>query len=292
MGVKISDSGNLKEDVNRYVDGKRSNLSIKFRNFCRRNFLAPLFVKMKVLNSCVGASLVYGCETWGMNKVKNAETAYREGLKSALSIRDCTNNEIVYIESDELPLEVRISKQQLKFWTGIQDIVNADPDHYISKLVAIGEGTNYIKYYRNLANTYTDAKSCTNRMKTYHKETWKEKIEIAARADPDSKLGTYLMVNPELKAPVFDKKFEFQRTLITRYRTGSHNLRIEKDRRLPYSNREDRLCSCNLGIQTIKHVITECPLLQSARVNYEIDSLEKGISNDDYLMEMECILGI
>ena len=98
--------------------------------------------------------------------------------------------------------------------------------------------------------------------------------------------------NPELKAPVFDKKFEFQRTLITRYRTGSHNLRIEKDRRLPYSNREDRLCSCNLGIQTIKHVIMECPLLQAARVNYEIDSLEKGISNDDYLMEMECILGI
>ena len=30
LGVKISDSGNLKEDVNRYVDGKRSNLSIKF----------------------------------------------------------------------------------------------------------------------------------------------------------------------------------------------------------------------------------------------------------------------
>ena len=48
LGVKISDSGNLKEDVNRYVEGKRSNLSIKFRNFCRKHFLAPLFVKLKI----------------------------------------------------------------------------------------------------------------------------------------------------------------------------------------------------------------------------------------------------
>ena len=77
LGVKISDTGNLKEDVNRYVESKRSNLSIKFRNFCRMHFLAPLFVKMKVLNSCVSASLVYGCGTWGMSTLKNAETAYR-----------------------------------------------------------------------------------------------------------------------------------------------------------------------------------------------------------------------
>ena len=110
--------------------------------------------------------------------------------------------------------------------------------------------------------------------------------------DPDSKLGTYLLVNPELEAPVFDNKFEFQRTLITRYRTGSHNLRIEKDRRIPNSSREDRLCLCNTGIQTIKHVLVECPMLQTARVKYGVDSVERGISSDDYLMEMECILGI
>ena len=158
--------------------------------------------------------------------------------------------------------------------------------------MAIGDATNYITYYKNLANTYTNTKNCSDTMKNYHKNIIKEKIENAARSDPDSKLGTYSLVNPELKFPVFDKKFEFQRVLITRHRTGSHNLRIEKDRRLPNSNRDDRVCSCNLGIQTIKHVVLECPLLQTVRANYEIDSVEKGVSNDDYLMEMECVLGI
>ena len=103
---------------------------------------------MKVLNSCVGASITYGCETWGMSTSKIAETAFRQGLKSALSVRDCTNNEIVYIESGEWPLEIRIIKQQMKFWTALEEIMSSDREHYIAKLVNIGESTTYIKYYR------------------------------------------------------------------------------------------------------------------------------------------------
>ena len=63
LELKNSYSENLKGDINGYVDGKRSDLSIKFRNICRKNFLDPQFVNMKVLNSCLGPSLVYECET-------------------------------------------------------------------------------------------------------------------------------------------------------------------------------------------------------------------------------------
>ena len=120
----------------------------------------------------------------------------------------------------------------------------------------------------------------------------KEKIVNAALIDPDSKLGTYLLVNPELKTPEYDLKFEFQRVVVTRYRTGSHNLRIEKDRRIPNSKREDRVCGCNMSIQTVKHVFLDCPLLQLTREKYGISSVDSGINNDDFILEMECILGI
>ena len=70
LGVLISDCGNVKEDVLSFVTGKRSNLTVKFGNFCRKNFLAPLQVKMKVLNTCVNASITHGCETWGIARVK------------------------------------------------------------------------------------------------------------------------------------------------------------------------------------------------------------------------------
>ena len=292
LGIKISDTGNLREDVSRYVEAKRNNLSIKFRNFCRRHFLAPLFVKIKVLNSCVSSSLVYACETWGMKTSKIAETAFRQGLKSALSVRDCTNNEIVYAESGEWPLEIRIAKQQMKFWSAIEEIVNTDPDHYITKLVRIGESTDYIKYYRNLMNTHTDVKTCNDSLKRNFKDLLREKFEKAARDDPDSKLGTYLMINPELESPEYKQKIEYQRVLIRRYRTGSHNLRIEKDRRFPNSKREDRVCRCNMGVQTVRHVIMDCPLLQISRQKHGIDNLQSGITNDDFLVEMECTLNI
>ena len=88
-------------DIQLYLREKRSNVTVKYGNVCKTNNLA---------------TLVYGCETWGISKIKSVETIYRQGLKTALPVRDCVDNEIVYIEYGEVPLEIRIAKQQLKFW--------------------------------------------------------------------------------------------------------------------------------------------------------------------------------
>ena len=292
LGIKISDTGCLREDIDRYVKDKRSNVSIKYRNFCRRNFLAPLDIKFKVLNTCASAALLYGCETWGVGRLNNIETAFRQGLKAALSVRESTNNEIIYVESGESPLEVRITKQQIKFWLSILDIAQENPNHYLAKLINAAEATEYVKYYRNLINIYTDSKTCNDTLRDNFKNKFSTKIREAATADVDSKLGTYLAINPTLSKPVYEGKHEFQRVVITRYRTGSHNLRVEKDRRIPYSKREDRICTCNTGIQTIKHVLQECPLLNHIREKYGIVDVQNGVLCDDFLLEMESILNI
>ena len=51
---------------------------------------------------------------------------------------------------------------------------------------------------------------------------------------------------------------EFERVLVTRFRTGSHSLAVELGR---YSNisRENRLCKCGEGVQTVWHVFADCP---------------------------------
>ena len=87
----------------------------------------------------------------------------------------------------------------------------------------IGGSATYIKYYRTLMSTYTDVKTCNETLKRNFLNSTREKIEKAAREDLDSKLGAYLIINPELKPPEYEKKFEFQRVLSTIYRTGSHN---------------------------------------------------------------------
>ena len=56
--------------------------------------------------------------------------------------------------------------------------------------------------------------------------------------------------------------------------------------------REDRLCICNTGVQTIKHVLVDCPLLVASREKYDVVDIDNGIMNENYLLEMEGILGI
>ena len=120
LGVIISDSASIKEDVKSFIHVKRPNISVKFSNFCKTNRNAPLDVKLKVLDTCVASALMYGSETWG-NFSKEADAAYRRGLKIALGVRDSTNTEIVHIETGKFPLHCKIITAQLKFWDYISE---------------------------------------------------------------------------------------------------------------------------------------------------------------------------
>ena len=83
---------------------------------------------------------------------------------------------------------------------------------------------------------------------------------------------------------------EFHRVIVTRYRTGSHNLKIELGRLPPKIDVEERICKCAISIQTLKHCLLECPLLAEARERYQIVDIINGVYNIDYLMEMERLL--
>ena len=289
LGIKISDTGNIDTDIDLNISAKKPNVTIKFGNFCRKNFLAPLDIKIRTLSTCVSASLLYGCEVWGKAKISKLESLHRHGLKAALSIRNNINNEIVYVESGEKPLEVRITKLQLRFWMAIKDIVQTDPDHYISKLVIAAADSQYIKYYDQLLLKYPTVEQCEASLTNQYRTTYEEKIRTAAELDSDSRLGTYLSVNPTLTKPLYEHKLEFQRVLISRYRTGSHNLKIETGR-VPYTPREERWCRCNTGLQTVRHVLLHCPLLNELRIKHAVVDIENGVMNDNFLIEMEKII--
>ena len=118
-------------------------------------------------------------------------------------------------------------------------------------------------------------------------------IRNSNEIDEDSRLGTYFQVNPNFCKPLYDKDIlEFQRVCITRYRTGSHNLMIEKGRMNSAIERNDRHCKCNTGLQTIKHVLLLCPMLHDIRHKYRINDIPSGIYSVDFLLEMERILEI
>ena len=78
LGVLLSDNGIIKDDISQFIKQKRSEILIKFTNFCNKNFLAPLNVKLKVLDTCVASAIIYAAETWASHG-DEAEVVYRSG---------------------------------------------------------------------------------------------------------------------------------------------------------------------------------------------------------------------
>ena len=261
LGVIISDTGMLKEDVKSYVEKKSANVTVKFTNFCRTNNNAPLHVKLDVLDKCVTSSLLYGCETWA-NCSADVEQPYRSGLKIALNVRLNLNNEIVHVETGKFPLCSKVKSLQLKFWLFMTTKYMVDfPESALAKVMKIGMDCNskYLKYYTDLKEEYENPTACKEAIDKKYLEQCKAKMIAKHNQDPDSKLGTYYRVNPTFVHNVMNPQtnMEFERELITRYRTGSHSLAVEIGR---YSNitRENRLCSCGNGVQTVWHIMAEC----------------------------------
>ena len=192
-----------------------------------------------------------------------------------------------------MPLHITINKQQLTFWKSMQSLIADHPRHHIKRLIDLGNETRYINYFKELDDRYGgDPEACINTLTTEFREDMMDQIRRKFGEDEDSRLGTYYIVNPDLCKPEFKDEIEYQRILKTRYRTGSHNLMIEKGRIYSQLDRDERLCKCQTEIQNLKHVMLSCPLLNDIRTKYSVIDIHSGINNVDYILEMEKILEI
>ena len=296
LGIFISDSGSIKQDVKYFLDKKRPNVSIKFLNFCMVNRNAPLSVKLDVLDKYVTSSLLYSAETWGSN-VQDVEFIYRTGVKTALDIRENINNEITYIESNTYPLECKIKSLQLKFWLFLVDYMELHPSSAIAKITKLGIDMNipYIKHYTNLTDKYGNPNDAKTQLQNDFRLKWTSKINDEALKDNESRLGVYSRINPQLQhwIPSPQSIHEIERKVITRCRTGSHSLNIELGR---FSNtpRENRLCKCGSGIQTIWHIFSEYPLTEDRfGINFvDLNDIFQSEHVHQYLLTLTKILKV
>ena len=104
----------------------------------------------------------------------------------------------------------------------------------------------------------------------------------------------------QLDKPMLNKEsnniLEWERILTSRYRCGSHDLRIETGRMAnPTIPRDERLCSCNTGVQSLHHVLFDCPLIEDLHEEYQFTSIEEAMNRGDltqFLLKMERKLGI
>ena len=136
-----------------------------------------------------------------------------------MSIR--TPAEIVYIESGLAQLKCKVYKRQYIFWKKVLADIEND------------NNTSIAKIYQKLHKDFDTAELCHN----YHLNEFNNKIEqsvISKRVvERNSILNDYIKMNEPLTSPTFYKQYlrkEYDWLIITKYRPGSHYLKIQTGR--------------------------------------------------------------
>ena len=268
---------------------KTKEVNVKLARFLVKHEFAPLPIKLKVVNACINSSLLYSCESWGSCPLQSIEVLQRKALKMILDVSKTTPNEIVYIESGFNNLKPSIQKRQLKFFQKVKQDCIDNPSSPISVvfLQALNRNIPFLRHYKKLELAYITPQRCYDEQTNEHQIKCTEKIKEKFDADPDSPLGTYNSINPDLRAP--DHNFnvschELDRKILTKYRTGCHKLKIQTGRFVG-EGRDTRLCSCGTDIQTLSHVIFACPTTFDIRhsLNVHQSSLADFFNNENQI---------
>ena len=144
--------------------------------------------------------------------------------------------------------------------------INNDPYSEVSKILTNGidKNVHFIRHYKKLANDFISAQECYNYYRGCFIDGIKQEIIDKIKIYTFSPLDDYILINPSLETPKAQNMLcEYDRQVITRYRSGSHFLRINTGyfQRTPITA---RLCRCN-KIQNLEHVLFRCPIAAPLR---------------------------
>ena len=299
LGVIISDEGTVGNDIDLHVKDRQKTVLVKLSNFVHNNPTVPIIVKKKVLQSCLNASLLYGCEAWGGSSLLKVETLFRKAVKITYGMINNTPNEIAFIESGEHEHKAQVYKRQFSFWKKVKDSIALDPDNEVSKLISLGINKNvtFLRHYKKLHRTFASSTNCSKFWLAKQTELLKSNLQAKLAAPTcGTIIADYVKINPTLVPPGYADKFllESDRRVLTKYRCGCNFLKINAGRH-SHIPRERRLCKCG-QIQSLHHVIFDCALTQPIRIGtFPADLAEffkDGIFASSKLRHIERILNL
>ena len=157
LGSQISCTGKLKYDLDLHMK-KRFHSIGKFYNFLRNNKLAPISVKLKVLEACVCSALLHNCETFADKIPDDLEKMYISLIKSSLGVRKNAPNLLVLIESNMRSIQSLIYSRQLKFYASFKSNLKAGSTRYKVFDELLSLNNKYLNHYVSLSETFATKK--------------------------------------------------------------------------------------------------------------------------------------
>ena len=231
----------------------------KFCDWLEVNTMTPINIKICVLDCCMFAAYLYGCECWSstIEEVREKILAIeRKLLKIILQVKPSTPNEIVYTELGRCDMMCRIKKRQKRFFESCKQLTGEDA--ILSKIMSMCSHLEFFKYYETLGDdldlvNMSEMKEVINNSTKSHCTRYREISEVKYN---DVIYGQYLR--------------EDKRVVLSKWRLSSHKLKVETGRyTTPLTPRQERVCSeCPTCIEDEYHVVYQCPLYNNVRIRY------------------------
>ena len=261
LGSPISESGSMKNDLDLHAAQNFKHLN-KLTLFCVKNDEMPYGYKKKVFDAVLTSKLMYGCETWLCDNVKQIETMYMTAVKSLLNVRLQTRNDVCLVEGGFNSVKKIINDRRSKL---LEKKLN-DEDEPLTKVFNMCRDAN-TKGYKIL--TKSNELKLANTL---------EVVKTGINEDASSsKLRMYKCINPTLAVhETYHPRNnimipDYKRSAFTKLRTSSHSLNIERGR-WARVDENMRFCRCNKNkIENEEHVVLECELTSNLRRKYRVE---------------------
>ena len=277
LGAIILENPSFNSFIEHHRAEKNKN-TLKLCSFLNKNPDLPFVIKKKVMEACIFSSLLYGSESWFNDKVGKLNSSYLAAVKMVLGVKSSCSNEMVLLESGYPSLLSLIKEKQFKFFRKLissRSHMSDDPFMHMLRVARLSD-TPAARYIDNVLGSTTASFTSQSI----------EEMKAQIRCKAGSKFIMYRELNPDLsKHPLYycNDIIESHRIAFSRFRVGSHRLRIETGRwsRLP---RESRTCSCDeRSIQDEVHIIVNCSLLEELRSSFPTISFSmEGFFKCDY----------
>ena len=183
-----------------------------------------------------------------------------KAIKCALGVKSSTPNIQCLVEIGYPPITQYIRQKQLVFYsTFIHDRQNIthDPLNFVFNINECRYPSNIKFFKRETCPDYDSLESLRSKLATC------DRVKSILYCSINTTLSTHEIYTRRHTIPEYKRKF------FTRMRLSSHDLKIETGRwNIPPTPRDERLCSCLLGIQDERHIIEECSKSDYMRSNF------------------------
>ena len=171
LGAIFTDTGIIMNDIKEFLERKNKDVNVKLASFLTNNEMAPITIKLKVVDACINSALTYGCETWGSSPLNMVEIMQRKALRMVLDVRKNTANDIIYTESGFTKLKAVIYKKQLSFYRKFKNRCEENPNSSISHIFyqAMDANTFFVRHYKKLDREFESIDACYSHYLEEHK---------------------------------------------------------------------------------------------------------------------------